>query len=37
MPALFPSRQGGLWIGTAEGLLRYDASGEQTWFAKTKL
>ncbi len=27
MPALFPSRQGGLWIGTAEGLLRYDAAG----------
>jgi ligand-binding sensor domain-containing protein/signal transduction histidine kinase len=34
MPALFPSRQGGLWIGTTEGLLRYDAAGNKTWYAK---
>ncbi|HUC86114.1 MAG TPA: two-component regulator propeller domain-containing protein [Candidatus Acidoferrales bacterium] len=34
MPALFPSRQGGLWIGTTEGLLRYEATGNKTWFAR---
>ena len=34
MPALFPSRQGGLWIGTTEGLLRYDAARNKTWYAK---
>jgi signal transduction histidine kinase/ligand-binding sensor domain-containing protein len=34
MPSLFPSRQGGLWVGTTEGLLRYDAAGKKTWFAK---
>jgi len=34
MAALFPSRQGGLWIGTTEGLLRYDAVGGKTWFAR---
>jgi ligand-binding sensor domain-containing protein/signal transduction histidine kinase len=37
MPALFPSRQGGLWIGTTEGLLRYEASGKKTWFAKNEV
>jgi ligand-binding sensor domain-containing protein/signal transduction histidine kinase len=34
MPALFPSRQGGLWIGTTEGLLRYDAARNKTWYAR---
>jgi signal transduction histidine kinase/ligand-binding sensor domain-containing protein len=37
MPALFPSPQGGLWIGTTEGLLCYDTSGKQTWFAKSEV
>ncbi len=34
MPALFPSRQGGLWVGTTEGLLRYDAARNKSWFAE---
>jgi ligand-binding sensor domain-containing protein/signal transduction histidine kinase len=34
MPALFPARQGGLWIGTTEGLLRYDAAGNKSWLAE---
>lgn len=32
MTALLPARQGGLWIGTAVGLLRYDAAGKTSWF-----
>jgi signal transduction histidine kinase len=32
MPALYPSRQGGVWIGTTVGLLRFDAAGKKTWF-----
>jgi signal transduction histidine kinase/ligand-binding sensor domain-containing protein len=34
MPALLPSRRGGLWVGTTEGLLRRDAAGEKSWFAE---
>ena len=33
VPALCASRQGGLWIGTTEGLLRYK-SGHTTWFGQ---
>jgi len=32
MTALLPARQGGLWIGTGTGLLRYDASATISWF-----
>ena len=32
MPALFPSRQGGLWIGTTDGLLHYNARNH-SWSA----
>jgi signal transduction histidine kinase/ligand-binding sensor domain-containing protein len=31
MPALLYAREGGLWIGTSVGLLRYQA-GQATWF-----
>ena len=34
MTALLAAREGGLWIGTGMGLLRYDATGEITWFGK---
>jgi signal transduction histidine kinase/ligand-binding sensor domain-containing protein len=33
MPALCASRDGGLWIGTTEGLLRYE-HGRKTWFGQ---
>jgi len=33
MPALLPARAGGLWIGTALGLLRYQ-DGKATWFSE---
>lgn len=32
--ALEAARQGGLWIGTRMGLLRYDATGKISWFGK---
>ena len=34
MPALLASRHGGLWVGTIEGLLRYEAAGTKSWFAR---
>ena len=34
MPALLPSAQGGLWIGTGNGLLRYQAPGTFSWFGR---
>ena len=37
MPSLFPASQGGLWIGTTEGLLRYDAAANKTWHAKDEI
>ena len=35
MPALLTARKGGLWVGTAVGLLRYQA-GQTTWFKESK-
>ena len=35
MPALLNAQEGGLWIGTAVGLLRYQA-GQTTWFNKNQ-
>jgi ligand-binding sensor domain-containing protein/signal transduction histidine kinase len=32
--ALLAARQGGLWIGTGTGLLRYDPAGKISWFGK---
>lgn len=34
MPALLTGRDGGLWIGTAVGLLRYQA-GQKAWFKES--
>ncbi len=34
MPALYPTHNGDLWIGTEEGLLRY-RHGDTTWFLGT--
>jgi signal transduction histidine kinase/ligand-binding sensor domain-containing protein len=34
MPALLPARAGGLWIGTADGLLRYNSSGKYSWLGR---
>jgi signal transduction histidine kinase/ligand-binding sensor domain-containing protein len=34
VPALYPSRKGGVWAGTGMGLLRCDASGNTTWYAR---
>ena len=34
MIALLTARQGGLWIGTGMGLLRYDVVGKISWFGK---
>jgi signal transduction histidine kinase/ligand-binding sensor domain-containing protein len=34
MIALLAARQGGLWIGTRMGLLRYNAAGKISWFGK---
>lgn len=34
MPALLSARDGGLWIGTAVGLLRYQA-GKTNWFSES--
>jgi signal transduction histidine kinase/ligand-binding sensor domain-containing protein len=35
--ALLAARQGGLWIGTGMGLLRYDAAGKISWFGKQEI
>jgi len=32
--ALLAARRGGLWAGTAQGLLRYDSAGAISWFAR---
>jgi ligand-binding sensor domain-containing protein/signal transduction histidine kinase len=37
MPALCPSSKGGLWIGTREGLLRYDKAGKTSWFGRSEV
>ncbi len=37
MPALLPSRLGGLWVGTTEGLLRYDAVGKISRFGNAEV
>ena len=34
IPALLPAREGGLWAGTADGLLRYQ-NGRTNWFTET--
>jgi signal transduction histidine kinase/ligand-binding sensor domain-containing protein len=34
MTALLAARDGGLWIGTGMGLLRYDAAGKISWVGK---
>ncbi len=34
MPALCASHAGGLWVGTTEGLLRYDGAGKTSWFGR---
>jgi signal transduction histidine kinase len=37
MPALCPSRLGGVWVGTTEGLLRCTAGGWNQWYGKGEI
>jgi ligand-binding sensor domain-containing protein/signal transduction histidine kinase len=37
MPALCPARQGGVWVGTTEGLLRCNAQGWNQWYGKGEI